>query len=405
MDIKNNFFWFKHNPDMVYLDSAATALKPYDVIRSIKEYVEFDCTNPHNTDSNFSYKVKIVMDETRELLAEYLNANSKNIVFTPGATFSLNMIADSVSNFLTEDDEIILTNAEHASNILPWFEIRNKKNLSIIFADHPIVNDEEIIFKNILDKITDKTKLIAFANGTNLIGTKINAESLSKKIKKINPNILIVVDATQYLSHSKMNLKNSNIDFVAGSAHKMMGPTGIGFMYISNTFFDKIRPNVVGGGMNHVIRKEFYTLMDGPAKFEAGTPNMIGIYGWNASLKFYKNNINQDVERQRIYDLKKYLDNELSKIDGIKIYNKEIESFITIFSYDNVFSQDLASYLGTKNIIVRSGLSCAKLADEIINYPHVVRISMHFYTSKKDIDKFLDVMKNYKKGDELNAII
>lgn len=404
MNIRDEIFWFKHNLDMVYLDSAATTLKPYDVIRSIKEYVEYDCTNPHNTDSNFAYKAKIVMDETRELLAKYLNSNSKNIVFTPGATFSLNMIAESISHFLNENDEIILTNAEHASNILPWFEIRNKKNLTIVFANHPIVDDEEIIFKNILDKITVNTKVISFANGTNLIGTKINAELLSKRIKKINPNILIVVDATQYLSHSKMDLKNSNIDFVVGSAHKMMGPTGIGFMYISNFFFDKIRPNIVGGGMNHVIRKEFYTLMDGPAKFEAGTPNMIGIYGWNASLKFYKK-IDQDFEKKRIYELKKYLDNELSKINGIKIYNKGIDSFITIFSYDNVFSQDLASYLGTKNIIVRSGLSCAKLADEIIDYPHVVRISMHFYTSKKDIDKLLEVMRNYKKGDEINAII
>lgn len=404
MKIRDNFFWFKHNPEMVYLDSAATTLKPYDVIMSIKEYVEYDCTNPHNTDSNFAYRAKKVMDETRTLLAEYLNTSYKNIVFTPGATFSLNMIAESISSFLNEDDEIIITNAEHASNILPWFEIRNKKNLSVIFANHPITFDEDIIFENILSKITSKTKVIAFANGTNLIGTKINAERLSKKIKKINPDILIIVDATQYLSHSKMDLKNSNIDFVVGSAHKMYGPTGIGFMYISNSFFDKIRPNVVGGGMNHIIKKEFYTLMDGPSKFEAGTPNMIGIYGWNAALKFYKK-INIEKERERIYKLKKYLDNQLSKIPGINVYNKDIDSFITIFSYDNVFSQDLASYLGTKNIIVRSGLSCAKLADEIINYPHVIRVSMHFYTNQEDIEKLIKVLQNYKKGDEIDAFI
>lgn len=401
--IRNDIYWFKHNHDIVYLDSAATSLKPYSVISNIKEYIEYDCTNPHNSDSIFAYKAHAVIDQTRKLLANYLNCEAKNVVFTPSATFSLNMIADSLNDFLVEGDQIVLTNAEHASNLLPWFNIRDKKNVEIKFAN-TVIKDTNPSEHDILNHISNKTKIVSFANGTNLLGTSIDAVELARLIKQKNPNTIVIVDATQYLASHKMDLKDSNIDFVVGSAHKMMGPTGIGFMYINNTLFDKLKPHVVGGGMNHVIRKEYYTLMDGPAKFEAGTPNVAGIYGWNAALKYYQE-IDLDNSRKQIYQLKKYLDDQLKQIKNVTVHNPDINSFITIFSYDGVFSQDLASYLGTKGIIVRSGLSCAKLADEIIDIPHVIRVSMHFYTTKQDIDKLIDVMKNYQKGDELNAIL
>lgn len=395
--------WFEINKDFTYLDSAATSLKPKDVLEKIEEYVDHACTNPHNSDSNFAYKSLKVMQDTRTLLSEYLGCESDSIIFTAGATYSLNTIADAVEPFLNKGDQIILTNAEHASNILPWFRIREKKGIEIIFADASNFNQPDLKH-DIFNHINSKTKLISFANGTNLFGSKLDANKIAKKIKTINPNILVCVDATQYISHHKMVLKNSNIDFLAASAHKMMGPTGIGLLYISPNLIDKLKPNILGGGMNDNIRKQYYTLSSGYHKFEAGTPNIMGIYGWNAALKIY-NQIDMESERKRIYELKKYMDNELSKIKGITIFNKGIDSFITLFSYEGVFSQDMASYLGQNKIIVRSGLSCAKLSDEIIHQEHAVRVSMHFYTTKKHIDNFLIAMKKYKKGDELNDII
>lgn len=402
-NIRNDFNWFKHNSDWVYLDSAATSLKPIDVVLSTKEYYEYDCTNPHNTDSTFSYKTKIIVDKTRELLSRYINCDNPNsIIFTPSATFSLNMIAHSLINYINSGDEIVITNAEHASNILPWYDIKNKCNAKIVYANSVI--EEPSLDHDILNKINSKTKIVSFANGTNLIGTKIDAENLSKKIKIINPNVIIIVDATQYLSHSKMDVNNSEIDFIVGSAHKMFGPTGIGFIYSNIKWINELNPLIVGGGMNHSIKRDVYTYVDGPEKFEAGTINVAGIYGWNASLK-YLLNLDLEWQRNRVYDLKKYLDDKLSKIDGICVHNKNINSMITIFSFKGVFSQDLASFLGTKKIIVRSGLSCAKLAHEIIDVEHVIRVSMHFYTTKEDLDKLINVLENYKRGDEINVFL
>lgn len=402
-NIRNKINWFHNNKDFIYLDSAATSLKPIQVIKKMLEYVDFDCTNSHNTDSAFSYKVIGVIDETRKLLANFVGSNSDSIIFTPGATYSLNTVANAVSPFLNEGDEIVLTNAEHSSNILPWFDLRDKKKIKIKFANYIDFfgnNDNHDIY----EKINHKTKIVSFANSTNLFGKPIDAIAIAKKIKEINPNILICVDSTQFLAHNKINVKDSNVDFLVGSAHKMMGPTGIGFLYISPNLIEKLKPNILGGGMNNEIRREYFLFAKGYHKFEGGTPNIMGIYGWNAALKIY-NEIDMIKEKKRIYELKKYLDVNLNSIPGINIYNENMDSFITLFTLDSVFSQDLAAYFGKNKIILRSGLSCAKLSDEIIGQPHAVRVSMHFYTIKEDIDGFLKVMKNYKKGDELNDII
>ena len=401
--IRKQIEWFKNNTDVVYLDSAATALKPDVVLKAINNYISFDCTNPHNTNSDFAYKTAIVIDSTRAKLANYIGTNKEQVIFTPGATFSLNMIADSLNDLLSDGDEILITNAEHASNILPWLKIKETKNIKVSFVSID-VNDSLSTENKIINSVSKKTRIVSFANGFNLVGLKLDAKKIANEIKKNNPNVIVVVDATQFLAFNKMELKNSQIDFLVGSAHKMMGPTGIGLLYISPTYFDVIKPKVVGGGMNHTITKNDYSLMDGVMKYEAGTPNVLGIYGWQAALNFY-DTFDIQSESYRIYQLKKYFDKELLKIKNVIVYNKNIESSITIFKYEGVFSQDLASYLGSKNIIVRSGLSCAKLAHEVINAFDVVRVSMHFYNTKADLDKLIDIMKNFKKGDELDGII
>lgn len=402
-NIRNRINWFNNNKDFIYLDSAATSLKPVEVLDKMKEYVDYDCTNSHNTDSAFSYKAISVIDETRKLLSNFIGVNSENIIFTPGATYSLNTVANAMLPFLNEGDEIVITNAEHSSNILPWFDLRDKRKIVIKFADYnDFLNDKD--YYDIYKKINNKTKIVSFANSSNLFGKPIDAIAISKKIKEINPNTLVCIDSTQFLAHSKINVRDSDIDFLVGSAHKMLGPTGIGFIYISPNLIEKLQPNILGGGMNHEIRREYFSFAKGHHKFEGGTPNIMGIYGWNAALKIY-NEIDIEKEKKRIYELKRYLDSHLVNISGIKIFNKDIDSFITLFAHESVFSQDLAAYFGKNKIILRSGLSCAKLSDEIIGQPHVVRLSMHFYTTKEDIDSFLKVIKNFKKGDELNDII
>lgn len=405
-NLRNEIEWFKNNPDYVYLDSGATSLKPKSVVDNMVYYCNNVCTNPHNDDSTFAHQAHIVMDNTKNKLSKVLGTKKENLVFTPNATYGLNSVAHFLKPFFNKGDEIVLTNAEHASNILPWYDIYEQykaihQEIKIQYVEVDYQSDN---IENFLKKINKNTKLVCFANETNLIGNSIDAIKLASEIKKINPNIFICVDATQYMAHNRMNLENSNIDFVVGSAHKMLGPTGIGFLYISSDLIEKMKPNIVGGGMNFEIKRNYYSLLSGTAKFEAGTANIMAIYGWNKALDYY---LDDDLEnaKNKIFELKKYLDFELGKIEGIKVLNKGINAFNSIFIKENIFSQDFSSYLGNKKIIVRSGLSCAKLANEILNLDHVVRVSYHFYTNKSDIDKLIKAVKEFKKGDILNGLL
>lgn len=405
-DLRNNIEWFKNNPEHVYLDSAATSLKPKSVVENMVYYCNYVCTNPHNDDSSFAHQPHVVINDTKNKLAQFLGTQKENIVFTPNATYGLNSVASFLKPFFKKDDEIILSNAEHASNILPWYDIyeefkANGKPIKIQYVEVDYKSDN---IDKFLSKVNKNTKLVCFANETNLIGNSIDAINLATKIKKINPNIFICVDATQFLAHRRINLLNSNIDFMVGSAHKMLGPTGIGFLYISEQLLEKLKPNIVGGGMNFEIKRNYYSLLSGTAKFEAGTPDIIGIYGWNKALDYY---LDPELENatQQIYQLKKYLDNELEKIEGIKVFNKNINAFNSIFIKEGIFSQDFSWYLGNKKIIVRSGLSCAKLANEILKQDHVIRASFHFYTTKNDIDKLIEAVREFKKGDILNGLL
>ncbi|MCF0218072.1 MAG: aminotransferase class V-fold PLP-dependent enzyme [Malacoplasma sp.] len=406
-NLRNDIEWFKNNPDISYLDSGATSLKPKPVIDFINYYCNHLCTNPHNDDSSFAHQAHLVIEDTKNKIAKLLNSDPSSIAFTPGATYSLNAIVNFLKPFLKDNDEIILTNGEHTSNLLPWFDLVNELkaycniNIKIEYVEIDIHSDN---IKNFLDKINKNTKVICFANEFNLIGCQIDAIKLSNEVKKINPNIFICVDATQFIVHHKIDLKDSNIDFLSCSAHKMLGPTGIGALYINKKFIEKLKPHIVGGGMNFEVKRNYYSLIEGVTKFEAGTPNVMGIYGWNKALDYY---LNSDLEKEcaRIYQLKKYLDQNLTTVNDVIIFNSNIEAFNTIFAYKGIFSQDLANYLGTKKIIVRSGLSCAKLANEILKTDHVVRASFHFYTNKEDLDKLISAIKNFKKEDILNGLL
>ncbi len=401
MSFKKDFPWFKEH-DLVYLDSAATTLKSNEVLAAANDYLTNWSYNPHNKDSMYTYKCSEVIEDTRKLLSQYIGTkHNENIVFTPGATFSLNMIADGIKNILEKDDEIIINVMEHASNILPWYKIAEEKKAKVIFSD---ITNHHLNEDDLLKKINSKTKIVSFANATNLLGTFVNAEALSKKIRAKNPNIIIVIDATQYVALHKMDVDNSDIDFVVCSGHKMTAPTGIGMIYFSPRVSKLFKPYILGGGMNNTILKDSYTPLNNVEKYEAGTPNVLGIFGWNAALK-YLLKIDLEKERQRLINLKKYLDSELVKINDIVLFNQDVDTYITVFKHKKVFGQDFANYLGQKKIIVRSGLSCAKLIVNDIAETDVIRASMYLYTDKEDVDKLIEAVKKFKIGDELDGIL
>ena len=398
--IRKNFPWFNNNPKLCYLDNSATSLKPKCVIDAIVEYYEKFSCNPHNTDSLFTYSLHTKINKSRQLVADLLNVSPEEIIFTSGATESLNLIANGIKNNINRDDEIIITYTEHTSNILPWQELCKEKQSKIVFAGESFIPTEQ----DIINKITPKTKIISFCNVSNILGYDLNYTFIAKKAKEINPKILIIVDATQAIPHQKHDLKNSGVDCLVFSGHKMLGPTGIGVCYINKHLIESVQPIRLGGGMNANVNTKYYTCALSPDKFEGGTPNVAGIIGLGAAIE-YLNSISWDNIEKYESELKKYFDSKCTDIPNFEYYSSQSKHPIIFFNIKGCSSQDLANYLGNNNIIVRSGLSCAKLSKLETKIESAVRASFYFYNTFEEVDQLINKLKEYKKGSELDYVI
>ncbi len=384
MKDKNDFPMKDKN--IVYFDSAATTFKPYRVIDKMNEYYYNYNANSHRGDYDISFKVDDEIDYTRDLVKMFINAKRKDeIIFTKNTTESLNLVAFGFfMNYLNENDEIILSSSEHASNILPWLILSAKKNIKVVFVDS---KDEKLDINDLKEKITSKTKLISIAEITNVSGDKRDIKEICKLAHKYG--ILVVVDAAQSAPHIKIDVQNTDVDFIAFSAHKMCGPTGVGVLYGKYKLLKKMIPYTFGGGMNENYNEDHLELVEIPYRFEAGTPNIANIIGFSESIKFLNEIGMAEIERKEKY-LRKYLIQELEKIPYIKIYNKYNEGSTVIINIDGVLSGDLGLYLNTKGICVRSGKHCAKMGD---NKEDTVRISLYFYNTYEEIDILIDALK------------
>ncbi|MCV3728563.1 cysteine desulfurase [Ureaplasma miroungigenitalium] len=396
------FPWFTANPEYIYLDSAATSLKPQGMIDAINDYYLHQSSNPHNNDSNFTYKANLIVEKAREYVAQWWKTpNINSVIFTSGATESTNTAAFGIRHLFKKDDEIVLTTSEHASNLLPWYALREEIGVKIIFANEkhklPKVSD----FAKVL---TPRTKVVAFASGGNLVGHVLDEQAICDIVKKYNPEIFTLVDATQSLQHRPIDLSTNKIDFLVCSAHKIFGPTGIGALYIAPDLLTVVKPLKYGGGMNTYIEKDHFGMFDNFMRFEGGSPHTAGIYGFYAALKFLLT-IGYDAIHEHEEALMAYAKEQLATVPGVTLYLPEHYSATISFNFEGVFAQDLAYYLGKNNIICRAGLSCAKLMNEVLETHAAVRVSFYIYNTKEDVDALVSVLKKYKKGDELDGLI
>ena len=382
------------NKNIVYFDNGATTLKPTCVKESICNYYTEYTANAHRGDYNLSATVDSLYEGTREKIRDFINAKeTSEIVFTSGTTNSMNMIVSGFfRNYLKRDDEVLVTLSEHASNILPWFILQKEIGIKVKYIE---LNDKhEVTVENVKKAINNKTKVISLAMVTNVIGD----ERPIKEISKIahDNDILMVVDAAQGAPHKKIDVQDMDIDFMAFSGHKMYGPTGIGVLYGKFDLLDKVKPFNYGGGMNAMFTKDGYVeLREIPTRLEGGTPNIEGVLGLSAAVS-YLENIGMDKINKYERNLRKYLINELSKLDFITIYNKDVDTNIVAFNIDGVFAQDTAIYLDKYNICVRAGNHCAKMIDNVFNISNTVRISLSFYNTKEEVDLLINVLKNSK---------
>ncbi len=381
--------------DIIYLDNGATSLKPQVVIDKMQEYYEKYSANAHRGDYDISYKVDMEYENARDLVTEFINAKSKEeVVFTSGATDSLNMIATGFFAGLVEaGDEILITATEHASNVLPWFRLANTHGCLVNFI--PLDDNLHLTIDNLKKSISPRTKIIALAQITNVVGDV-------RPIKEIvriahENNIFVVVDAAQSIGHMKVDVQDLDVDFLAFSAHKMLGPTGTGVLYGKKELLENLDPINLGGGMNDSFDSpsEIY-LKELPTRLEAGTPNIAGVIGLGAAIE-YINKIGRDKIREREIQLREYLIDKLIKIPHIDIINLEADSGIVTFNVEGVFSQDVAYYLNKYNICVRAGNHCAKLTKNVTGVTNTLRISLYFYNTETEIDELVELLSDKEK--------
>lgn len=383
---------------LVFLDNASTSFKPYCVIDAINSYYKDMTSNSHRGDYDLCYNMDIEVEKSRQAVAKFINGETNECIFTSGTSMSINLIAYGYGlKFLTKDDEVLISEAEHASNVLPWFRISELTGCKINYI--PLTKEGKITPENLKKVISKKTKVVSVAHIGNVLGYITPVKELAKIAHDYGA--VIAVDGAQSVPHIPTDVKELGIDFLSFSGHKMCGPTGIGVLWGRYDLLSKMDPFLTGGGMNSKFDMcGNIKYLNPPSKFEAGTIHLAGIIGLRAAIEFLN-----DIGMENIFKheemLRDYFIEKTKKLDNLIIYNKYASTGIFTFNVRGVFAQDEATYLNSKGIAVRSGQHCAKILIDFLGEVATVRMSTYLYTTKEDIDALVDALKD--GGDILDA--
>ena len=379
---------------LIWLDNASTTFKPDCVREAVDLYYTSETSNSHRGDYDLCATVDKKISEARETVASFINCKSNEVVFTSGTTNSLNLVAFGYGvKYLTKDDEILLTEAEHASNVLPWYKVHEMTGATIKFI--PLDEEGRLTPENLRKTITKKTKIVSVAMVTNVLGYIAPIKELAKICHEFGA--LLVCDGAQSVPHLRTDVQDLDCDFLAFSGHKLCGPTGIGVLYGKFPLLCKMEPFMTGGGMNAKFDLcGDVAYLEPPLRFEAGTQNIEGIFGLKAAID-YINTLGIDNIEAYEAELKRYAVSELEKTGNAIIYNPHSEAGIVTFNIKDVFAQDAATFLNSRGIACRSGQHCAKILVNFLKTVATVRASFYFYTTKEDIDALVDAVKHGKE--------
>ena len=380
---------------LIYLDSAATSQKPERVINSIKSSYENNYANVHRGIYNLSQVATEKYEEAREKVASFLGvSDSKQIIFTRGATEGLNLVAYCLTDvFIKKNDEIIISTLEHHSNIIPWQIACKRKNAKIV--ELKPTQDGDILYEQLEKLITPKTKILALPHITNSIGSLVQVEKICLEAKK--RGIITVIDGCQAAPHIKIDLKKIKADFYVISGHKIYGPSGIGALYGKKEILEKLTPYQTGGEMIDYVGIQDSTYAEIPHKFEAGTPNIVGAIALGTAIDFI-NDIGINNITSHSKDLTQYFLKEAKKVSKIKIIGAPKERIsIVSFIIKGVHPHDLALLLDGRGVAVRAGHHCAQPAMRHFDVDSTLRVSFGIYNTKKDIDLFLEKLIDLRK--------
>ena len=384
---------------IVYLDNAATTQKPLQVINAISEYYTEYNANIHRGVYAISVRSTTAYEEAHQKAANFINASIEEVIFTPGTTGSLNMLAYTLVPTLKPGDEIVLTEMEHHSNLVPWQQLAKERGLAVRFI--PLAKDMTLDMAKAEKLITDKTRIVSVTHMSNALGTITPIQEIAELCRR--HGALLVVDGAQSIPHMKIDVKALNCDFFAFSAHKLFGPTGLGVLYGKKEHLKNMKPFLYGGDMIREVRFEDSTWNDLPWKFEAGTPDISGAIGFAASLD-YISRIGMEHIHSYESDLLDYCLTELRKIEGITLYGPGSygpgsgkQGPIISFNLDGIHAHDVATILDREHIAIRGGHHCAMPLMKKLGISGTSRISLAFYNTKEDIDRAVRALRRARE--------
>ena len=377
------------NP-LVYLDSGATSQKPQSVIDATTRFYNLGNANVHRGRHTLSERATEQYEEARLKTADYFNVDAKEIVWTKGATEALNLLAHGLQRQITREDTVLITPLEHHANIVPWQVLT--QNTGATLSALPLEQNATFNIARCIDMITHtKAKVLCISQASNALGNITNLGPLITAAKAVGT--LVVVDGAQGAMHLRPNLKQLGCDFYVFSAHKMLGPTGVGGLYGRYELLNALTPYQTGGEMIDTVTLEKSTYRDAPAKFETGTPNIAGVIGFSAAIDYLSALDIEQLQRheQAIFN---YAATQLSKIDGITIYSDLNNNIGTLsFNYKSEHPYDLATLLDGFGIAVRSGHHCTQPLMHHLGVKGTVRASFAFYNTHQDVDNFINALK------------
>ena len=379
---------------LVYLDSSATAQKPVQVIEAVDQYYRQTNSNVHRGVHTLGSRATDLYEGSREKVRRFINAKSTaEIIFNRGTTAGINVVAQSYGlQNVKKDDEIVVTPMEHHSNLIPWQQVAKVTGATLKYI--PLQEDGTISIQDVKETITNRTKIVAIAHISNVLGT-INPIKEIAKIAHEN-DAIIVVDGAQSAPHLQVDVQDLNCDFYTFSGHKMCAPTGIGVLYGKEELLEKMEPVEFGGEMIDFVEKFDSTWKELPWKFEGGTPIIAGAIGLGAAIDFLTDigleNIVQHEEK-----LAKYALERLKEIDGLTIYGPTTRAALVTFNLGDVHPHDVSTVLDTEGIAIRAGHHCAQVLMKQLDVSATARASMYVYNTEEDIDRLAEGLVKTKE--------
>ncbi len=376
---------------LVYFDNGATAQKPQSVIDAISHYYAYQNSNIHRGVHTLSREITIAYEESRKTIQLHLNAKqASEIIFTKGTTESINLVAHCFGNIvISEGDEIIITQMEHHSNIVPWQQLCEEKKAVLKYI--PINQAGELILEELPKLITAKTKLVAFTQISNTLGTINPVKEIITTIRSLS-KAAILIDGAQAVPHLKPDAQDLDCDFYVFSGHKLFGPTGVGVLYAKEEWLQKFGPYQTGGGTIKTVTLEKTEFADTPLKFEAGTPHIEGGIGLAAAIKYVSEIGFENIQKHED-DLLQYATKKLKEIEGLVIYgNAKHKTSVISFNVGSIHPFDIGTLLDKYGVAIRSGHHCTQPLWQFYNIPGTVRASFAFYNTFEEIDIFIEAL-------------